>query len=204
MDKVIIGLTGQSGAGKSTVSHLFERDGFFVINADRVSREVTTRTDVLKILENNFGKSIILDDGTLNRRKLAGIVFSDKEKLQLLNSIMFPIVTKEIENKIKETDCVYFLLDAPQLFESGANKMCDRIVSVIAPKEMLIERAMERDEISYEEAEKRLNSQYPEQFFIDNSDFVINNSTTICDLIDVVQTTIKEIRSSLWRPDYLL
>ena len=197
MDKVIIGLTGQSGAGKSTVSHLFERDGFFVINADRVSREVTARPDVLKILENNFGKSIILDDGTLNRRKLAGIIFSNKEKLQLLNSIMFPIVTKEIENKIKETDYIYFLLDAPQLFESGANKMCDKIVSVIAPREILIERAMERDEISYEEAKNRLDSQYPEQFFIDNSDFVINNSTTICDLIDATQTTIKEIRPSL-------
>ena len=130
MDKVIIGLTGQSGAGKSTVSHLFERDGFFIINADKVSREVTARPDVLKMLENNFGESIILDDGTLNRRKLAGIVFSDKEKLQLLNSVMFPIVTKEIANKIEETDCRYFLLDAPQLFESGANKLCNKIVSV--------------------------------------------------------------------------
>ena len=204
MNKVIIGLTGQSGAGKSTVSHLFERDGFFVINADRISRQITSIPETVELLKNNFGKEIVATDGTLNRRVLANIVFSNKKKLQLLNSLLFPIVTKRIKDIIAETDNQYIVLDAPQLFESGADKMCNKIVSVIAPRELLIERAMERDELSYEEAENRLNSQYPEQFFIDNSDFIINNATTICDLIDIAQTTIKEIRSSLWRPDYLL
>lgn len=196
MKKIIIGLTGQSGAGKSTVSCLFERDGFYIINADKVSRKVTSTPEVLSLLKENFGDSIILETGGLNRRALANIVFTNKEKLQLLNSLLFPIITKEIEKMIDETDKEFVLLDAPQLFESGADKICDKIISVIAPRDMLIERAVERDDISYEEAENRLKSQYSQQFFIDNSHYIIENKTTISDLIDNTLVKIKEIRSS--------
>lgn len=204
MKKVIIGLTGQSGAGKSTVSHLFEHDGFFVINADRVSRKVTSTPEVLSLLKENFGEGIILETGGLNRRALANIVFTNKEKLQLLNSLLFPIITKEIEKMIDETDKEFVLLDAPQLFESGADKICDKIISVIAPRDILIERAVERDDISHEEAENRLKSQYTQKFFIDNSNYIIENKTTISDLIDNTLVKIKEIRSSIWRPDFLV
>lgn len=196
MRKIIIGLTGQSGAGKSTVSCLFERDGFYIINADKVSRKVTSTPEVLSLLKENFGDSIILETGGLNRRALANIVFTNKEKLQLLNSLLFPIITKEIEKMIDEADKEFVLLDAPQLFESGADKICDKIISVIAPRDMLIERAVERDNISYEEAENRLKSQYSQQFFIDNSNYIIENKTTISDLIDNTLVKIKEIRSS--------
>lgn len=202
MKKVIIGLTGQSGAGKSTVSCLFERDGFYIINADKVSRKVTSTPEVLSLLKENFGDDIILETGGLNRRALANIVFTNKEKLQLLNSLLFPIITKEIEKMIDETDKEFVLLDAPQLFESGADKICDKIISVIAPRDMLIERAVERDDISYEEAENRLKSQYSQKFFIDNSNYIIENKTTISDLIDNTLVKIKEIRSSIWRPDF--
>lgn len=197
MKKVIIGLTGQSGAGKSTVSCLFERDGFYIINADKVSRKVTSTPEVLSLLKENFGDDIILETGGLNRRALANIVFTNKEKLQLLNSLLFPIITKEIEKMIDETDKEFVLLDAPQLFESGADKICDKIISVIAPRDMLIERAVERDDISYEEAENRLKSQYSQKFFIDNSNYIIENKTTISDLIDNTLVKIKEIRSSI-------
>ena len=196
MKKIIIGLTGQSGAGKSTVSCLFERDGFYIINADKVSRKVTSTPEVLSLLKENFGDSIILETGGLNRRALANIVFTNKEKLELLNSLLFPIITKEIEKMIDETDKEFVLLDVPQLFESGADKICDKIISVIAPRDMLIERAVERDDISYEEAENRLKSQYSQQFFIDNSNYIIENKTTISDLIDNTLVKIKEIRSS--------
>lgn len=204
MKKTIIGLTGQSGAGKSTVSCLFERDGFYIINADKVSRKVTSTPEVLSLLKENFGDGIILETGGLNRRALANIVFTNKEKLQLLNSLLFPIITKEIEKMIDETDKEFVLLDAPQLFESGADKICDKIISVIAPRDMLIERAVERDDISYEEAENRLKSQYTQKFFIDNSNYIIENKTTISDLIDNTLVKIKEIRSSIWRPDFLV
>lgn len=197
MKKIIIGLTGQSGAGKSTVSCLFERDGFYIINADKVSRNVTSTPEVLSLLKENFGDNIILETGGLNRRALASIVFTNKEKLQLLNSLLFPIITKEIEKMIDETDKEFVLLDAPQLFESGADKICDKIISVIAPRDMLIERAVERDDISYEEAENRLKSQYSQKFFIDNSNYIIENKTTISDLIDNTLVKIKEIRSSI-------
>ena len=197
MKKIIIGLTGQSGAGKSTVSCLFERDGFYIINADKVSRKVTSTPEVLSLLKENFGDDIILEIGGLNRRALANIVFTNKEKLQLLNSLLFPIITKEIEKMIDETDKEFVLLDAPQLFESGADKICDKIISVIAPRDMLIERAVERDDISYEEAENRLKSQYSQKFFIDNSNYIIENKTTISDLIDNTLVKIKEIRSSI-------
>ena len=204
MKKIIIGLTGQSGAGKSTVSCLFERDGFYIINADRVSHKVTSTPEVLSLLKENFGDGIISETGGLNRRALANIVFTNKEKLQLLNSLLFPIITKEIEKMIDETDKEFVLLDAPQLFESGADKKCDKIISVIAPRDILIERAVERDDISHEEAENRLKSQYTQKFFIDNSNYIIENKTTISDLIDNTLVKIKEIRSSIWRPDFLV
>lgn len=193
MDKVIIGLTGQSGAGKTIVSSIFKQQGFEVINADEISREIVKNETVLTTLSETFGNGII-ENGKLKRKELAKIVFSDKEKLHLLNCIMFPLVKEKICELIDKSYDNFILLDAPQLFEARADNMCDFIVSVIAPEDKLVERIVHRDKISKEEAYKRLCSQYSQAFFKENSNFVINNDCTIGELCKKTENIIKIIK----------
>ena len=195
MKKTIIGLTGQSGAGKSTVAFVFENEGFYIIDADKISKEVTSRKEVVSKLSENFD-DILFEDKTLNKRKLAKIVFSDKKELEKMNNILFPLIEKEIVSIVDNSKNTYILLDAPQLFESGMNIQCDNIVSVVANKEKLLERIVQRDSITVDEAKKRLNSQYTREFFEKNSDFVIYNNSGVKDLIDKTQRVITSIKAN--------
>jgi dephospho-CoA kinase len=172
-NKIIIGLTGQSGAGKSNVARVFKRHGFFVIDADVVARKVTCRPDIIKLLAENFGPEILIGE-ELNRKALAAIVFSDKKRLKHLDELLFPIICKDIVELIEGCRHKYILLDAPQLFESGLNEICDKIIAAISPREILIWRITSRDKISQEDAEKRLNSQLPQEFFMEKADYVID------------------------------
>lgn len=195
MEKTIIGLTGQSGAGKSTVAFVFENEGFCIIDADKISKEVTSRKEVISKLTENFD-DILFEDKTLNKRKLAKIVFSDKEELKKMNNILFPLIEKEIMLIVDNSENAYILLDAPQLFESGMDIQCDNVVSVVANKEKLLERIVQRDSITVDEAKKRLNSQYTREFFEKNSDFVIYNNSGVKDLIDKTQRVITSIKAN--------
>lgn len=176
---IITGLTGQSGAGKTTVSNVFKNEGFSVINCDLVARNVTKQgsecnRELSKYFPECFDNNFVLD-----RQKLAKIVFSDKESLLLLNATIFPYITKAIEAEIENissSGSEYILLDAPTLFESGANKLCDVIVSCIADRETRIARIALRDNIQKELIENRFNSQKTEKYFIEHSDYIIDNS----------------------------
>ncbi|MGN0676170.1 MAG: dephospho-CoA kinase [Ruminococcus sp.] len=180
---MIIGLTGQTGAGKSTVSKVFAEKGFAVINADTVARKVVEKgSPCLRELEKNFGSEIINPDDTLNRKKLGSIVFSDSEKLNLLNSIMYPAITAEIKIQIEyyqNNGKNFILLDAPTLFESNTDKLCDIIVSVIADYDIRKKRIIQRDGITSQQADDRINSQHSQDFFIRNSDYYIKNNDSI-------------------------
>lgn len=178
----VIGLTGQSGAGKTTVSSVFEENGFGIINADLISREVMQKNEpCLFELAEAFGNEILLDDGNLDRKKLGSIVFSDREKLRQLNGICYPYIIYRIIQKIDELDkngCKLILLDAPTLFESNADDLCDLIISVTADEDIRQKRIILRDGITAEAAKNRFDSQYSEHFFVSHSDFVIKNNKT--------------------------
>lgn len=180
MNSVVIGLTGQSGAGKTTVSRVFSENGFSVINADTAAREaVVTGSPCLAELSESFGRDIILPDGSLDRKKLAGIVFADRERLAVMNSIMYPHIIRLIEEKIEKLrseGAEYILLDAPTLFEAGADKMCSRIISVTAREDIRTERIAARDKIPRERIKERFSSQLSEEFFTAHSDYVIENN----------------------------
>ena len=197
-DVMIIGLTGQTGSGKTTVCRIFRENGFAVINADMVSRFVVEKgKPCLAELAEIFGDEIILPDVQLDLRKLGRIVFSDKSKLEILNSICYPYITGEILERIRifaEQNRKLILLDAPTLFESRADDFCDIIISVISRKELRIERIMERDNISYDDALKRINSQHDEKFFIDNSDFIIKNNKDIDNLSSIAKEVSDKVR----------
>ena len=205
-ESMIIGLTGQTGAGKSTVSEIFERSGFALIDADRIARLVVDPgMPCLAELFDFFGDTIRNPDNTLNRKALAKIVFTDRKKLESLNSITHPFITEEIFREINmyhQDGRELILLDAPTLFESKASDFCDLIISVLAPPELRCKRIMQRDGISEEAALARMNSQLPEEFFIQHSDYVIRNQSDLAGLYahaEEVAEKIKEIYLSQHR-----
>lgn len=197
----IIGLTGQSGSGKTVVSEMFLQNGFYHINCDLVAREVTSKgSECISDLVNEFSESILNPDKTLNRKELGKTVFADREKLDRLNAIIFPYIIKHIEDTItilKKDGVKLILLDAPTLFESGIDKICDIIVIVTADYEKRINRIIKRDEITAEDAEKRLSSQKSTDFFKNNSDFVIDNSFDLDTLQKSTKQTILLIQERL-------
>ncbi len=175
---IVIGLTGQSGAGKTTVAEVFRLNGFVIINCDIVARQVTeTGSECNKELAKHFPECFDNAYG-LDRQKLANEVFSDNTKLKILNSIVHPHIIKIIKRRIEEFSkvCQYILLDAPTLFEAGADKLCDITVSVTADKNIRLKRIIDRDGISKELAEKRFSSQHSEEFFEEKCDYVIRNN----------------------------
>lgn len=193
----IVGLTGQTGSGKSEVAKLLVSQGIDVIDCDKISHNVSdTEKSCLCDLALEFSISILNLDGTLNRKKLASIVFGDKAKLKRLNEIIFPYIKAEIASEIKKLDKKgkpLVILDAPTLFESGLNKDCDFIISVVAPLEERISRIVVRDHLTDEEARKRISSQHDEEFFISNTDAVIENKGSLSDLKESTAKAVEKM-----------
>ncbi|MGN0642096.1 MAG: dephospho-CoA kinase [Huintestinicola sp.] len=175
----VIGLTGQSGAGKTTAAKIFRDENFAVIDADIAAREVVEPGTVcLRDIAECFGNDMICKNGCLDRKKLGEKVFSDKNMLMRLNNIIYPHINRRIEALIGEysADHPYILLDAPTLFEAGADKFCAKIISVTAPREIRLKRITARDNISEEMALRRFDSQLSEEYFRQKSDYVIENN----------------------------
>ncbi|MBR3630699.1 MAG: dephospho-CoA kinase [Oscillospiraceae bacterium] len=198
-DMLVVGLTGQTGAGKSTVAEVFGRQGFVQIDADLISREVVEPgKPCLEELFDFFGDSIRNPDNTLNRKALAAIAFTDKKKLESLNSICHPFITEEIFDRINRCRAEgerFVLLDAPTLFESRASDFCDLIISVIADPAIRCSRIMQRDGLTEEEALRRMSAQLSEQFFIDQSDHVIRNNDDLATLRALSEEVADKIRA---------
>ena len=194
----VIGLTGSSGSGKSTVASLLSDKQFHIIDCDTVARAVLRPdTTCLSDIFHTFGQNVKNEDGSLNRAALADIVFRDKKKLEQLNGIMYPQITADIKKQLEELSQQgnrFVVLDAPTLFESGADQLCDITVSVLSEDVLRLQRIMKRDNISIEQAKNRLSSQYPNSFYRERSDYTVENSGSmeylkrqIDQLIDQIQ-----------------
>lgn len=174
----IIGLTGTSGAGKSTVSEiLMKKYGAEIIDADKVAKKLSKKgTMYTKSIIKSFGDEILDWQGELNRKKLANIIYEDEKKREQLNQLTFIYVVGEIKKQINKLNHKKIIvIDAPLLFESKLNQVCDFVIAVIANKEKKIERICKRDGISREEAILRLNAQNTDEFFKENSDYILYN-----------------------------
>ena len=195
----ILGLTGQSGAGKSTVAEFLEQNGFYVISADLLVRKIyNSGSPCLKTIAAVFGEDIISDNGTPDRKLLAKRAFSSKENTALLSSIVHPFVTAELFTQIKkaaESGATTVVYDAPQLFESNADVICDKIISVTAEKSVRLERICKRDNISKENALMRMNAQLDEEFFRENSDYIRENNSDLSSLNVQLESLLKQINS---------
>ena len=177
---LVIGLTGPSGAGKSSVAELFAAHGLPVINADAVYHALLIPPSLcLDELVHHFGLEILLPNGMLDRKALGRIVFSDAEALAALNAIAHHHVMAEIRRRLAElrrADVPAAVIDAPQLFEAGAERDCNVIVSVLANRELRLQRIINRDGISQEAAMKRMAAQKSDEFFRSHSDYIIENN----------------------------
>lgn len=176
----IIGITGNSGSGKSTVSKMIsENYEAKIIDADKIAKEMTMNNgEYLQAIKQTFGEDVIKDN-TLDRKKLADIVFSNKTEKEKLDSLTFEYVVRRIKEEIKKaqlkSDIKYIVLDVPLLFESKLNEVCNYTIGVTAPKIEKIKRVCKRDKLSEEKALQRLNSQPDDEFFIQKCDFIIQN-----------------------------
>ncbi len=199
MKKLVIGLTGQTGAGKSTISEYAERIGCAVLNADEVAREVLTRgSDCLKRLAEIFGYDIIDGRGFCRRKLLAERAFVSRERTDLLNSVTHPWIIDKCREYIEELMHMNYdviLFDAPQLFESGGDSLCNFIITVIAERDIRLARIIGRDGISREEALLRIDAQHDEEYYTKKSDYIINGGQSLEDVRDNFFKILEEIKT---------
>lgn len=171
---MIIGITGGSGVGKSTVSKEFEKRGFFVIDADKIAHQVMDKdTECLKEVIDFFGTEYLNSDGTLNRKKLGALVFNNKEMLEKLNKITHKYITEEIKDLSQIHDSV--VVDAAVLLESGLGDMCQKNIAVLCPEDIRVKRIVARDNVSQEYAKSRIMAQQKDEFYRSKCDFEIIN-----------------------------
>lgn len=191
----VIGLTGQSGAGKSTVSGIIRSFGIPVIDCDKISHKVSDFPEFLSEMSEAFPECV--DESGLMRKKLGTIVFNDHERLREYGRIIFPYIRSEIFRKIGEYEAKgekLVVLDAPTLFESGMDSVCKAVISVVAPLDIKLKRVLERDGIPVEFAKSRLSSQFSEKYFFDRSDWVIENTGDLDSLSEKVTELVLKIR----------
>lgn len=188
MKGFIIGITGPTGAGKSYVSDILAKRGFAVIDADEIAREIMRPGS--KYLQNaakHFGEDIINPDGSLDRKLLASRAFVSKEKTELLNSISHPAIierTLQIAKELYNSGHELILFDAPLLFESGSDKICRKTIAVCAPENIRLNRIIERDNLTIEQAKLRMSVQKPNDYYINKCDYAIMNDGTMDELIN--------------------
>ncbi|MBU5441608.1 dephospho-CoA kinase [Paenibacillus sp. MSJ-34] len=175
-----LGLTGGIATGKSTVSSLLEERGALIIDADRVAREVVLPgSPALQQVAERFGQAVLLEDGSLNRKKLGEIVFADEAERKALESILHPAIRSVMRERMEAFERDYpdklVVADIPLLYESGLESMYEEIMVVYVPREVQLQRLMKRDGMSAEEAGKRLNAQFDIEWKKRQADYVIDN-----------------------------
>ncbi len=175
-----VGITGNIGSGKTTVSKIFEILGVPVFYADDAAKQVMVEdATLIDALKAEFGKESYFNDGSLNRKHIAGIVFNNEAELTKLNAIVHPAVFRAFDSWVAGIkNAPYVVKEAALLFESSSYKMCDKTIMVTAPLDLRINRVMQRDGLSRDEIESRNARQFSEEKKIHLADFVIRNDDT--------------------------
>ena len=187
-----VAIVGNIASGKSTVENFIKDFGYEVYDADKIAHKILeTSSEIQSVFKNDD----VFEDNKISRKKMGELVFSNKEKLHLLESIIHPEVKKAFE-KIFESNLGIVFISVPQLFESKMDSLFDVIIFVSAPQNIRLERLIKRNNLAEEEAIKRINSQADEEEKINNSDFVIYNNSDLEYLKTQTDNIIKKIISN--------
>lgn len=193
----IIGITGPTGAGKSLLCKYLSAHSIPVIDADEVYHALLVPPSAcLDALRKTFGDAILSEDGTLNRPALAEIVFNDEDKLTLLNETVLGFVLDKVRRMIRRLEKSgenVVAVDAPTLIESGFDRECTKVISVLSPSDMRTERIMLRDGISAERARSRVKAQKDDGFYKFNSDLILVNNSDLKDFEKKIESLCKEL-----------
>jgi dephospho-CoA kinase len=196
-----VGLTGSIGVGKSFVASVFEELGAHVLDADQTAREVVMPgTPGLKAVTEAFGEEILNGDGTLNRKQLGALVFAEEEKRQQLNALLHPFIIARQDEILRAWEAGdpdgIGIVDAALMIESGGYRRFDKLIVVHCRPEVQLERLMLRDKLSRDEAQRRIDSQMPQEEKQKFADYLIDTS----DGFDLTrEQTIKVYQSLLTR-----
>lgn len=185
-----IGITGGIGSGKTTVCRIFKQLGIPVFYADTVAKEIMVTDPVLREgIINTFGSGSYELSGKLNNKHIAQIVFNNKVELEKLNALVHPAVFRAFESwqQTIPADVPYNLKEAALLFESGSYKMCDYSILVTAPKTVKIQRVMERDGVTSEQVEARMDKQLSDIEKNKMADFLITNDESQSVILQVLE-----------------
>lgn len=195
----IIGLTGPTGAGKSSVAAVWQESGAYIIDTDRLARQVVLPdSPCLQKLVDAFGDTILSDDGTLNRAALANIAFSDTNAAATLNSITHPAIlalTKAEIEAAAQKGYTTAIVDAPLLFEASFDTICHHVVTVIAPYEQRKARIMSRDALTEDAAELRMAAQNRDAFYCRDGVTVLQNRGEVSSLIRSAQAVLADMEA---------
>lgn len=179
-NKLVVGITGNTGAGKSTVSGLFREYGYKILDADKISKEVIdSNQDCINSIAEFFGLDILNSDGSINRKKLSFKAFESESTLFHLGEITHGYILKRLEDIILSVNLVNIVIDAAALIQSGAVNLCDFVITVETPRLIRLERIIKRDGLSYYEAIKRINAQPEERFYRNKSDYILYGNKDI-------------------------
>ncbi len=191
---MIFGITGGSGCGKTTVSNMLAHLGAEIIDTDKISRAVTGKGSAcLKELTDAFGKEILLPTGELDRHYLASIAFADKEKTALLSRITHKYIKSETLRRIELSKSELIGIDGAVIIGSPVEELCGKIVCVTARRDVRIDRITARDGITRAEAEKRIDAQPDDEFYIKHGDYIVDNSTDL----NALEKSVRELYDKL-------
>jgi len=195
--KLILGVTGSLGSGKTTVARIFKKLGAKVVDADRIAHRLMCPQDkVYRRILHCFGKGILKSDRTIDRHKLASFVFARKKSLRALDQMTHPEIIRMIKKEIRSSPKRLIILDAPLLLEAGLDKAVDKIIVVTAKRSQQIKRLQEKGTFSRTDILKRLRQQLPLKNKVRMADFVIDNTGTIRETEKQIK---KIIRRMGWR-----
>jgi dephospho-CoA kinase len=195
MSSFVLGLTGGIATGKTTAVHVFEKYGFPIVDGDKIAREVVEPgTPGLAAVVQHFGKDILNEDGTLDRKKLGKIVFSDPEKREQLNRILNSYIRTSIKDNIQKAKQAspLVIVDIPLLYEGHYDKYMDQTAVVYLPEEKQLQRLMARDGFTREEAMQRVESQMPIEEKKRKADILFDNQQTKDKLAEQIISWLQE------------
>ena len=180
---MIIGLTGGIGSGKTAVSDIFEELGIGIVDADLASRIVVEKgRPSLEEIAKHFGQGILTEAGELDRAKLREIIFNSDEEKNWLESLLHPVIAKQIQDELKASSSPYTILVSPLLLETNQKDFCNKVLVVDVPVETQIERTLKRDDVSLEQVQSIIKAQISRDKRLELADEVIVNDKSLEDL----------------------